>query len=70
MGGCTNTLTNENNDPPVYTLAEGCPVRDPTSSMVLLGDAGKVKGGALGLLADTQLIETLAHFPRERIPER
>jgi catalase len=38
--------------------------------MVLFGDAGKVKGGALGLLADTQLIETLAHFPRERIPER
>ena len=25
---------------------------------------------ALGLSADTQLIETLAHFPRERIPER
>jgi catalase len=30
----------------------------------------KVKGGGLALLADTQLIETLAHFPRERIPER
>lgn len=27
-------------------------------------------GGGLALLADTQLIETLAHFPRERIPER
>jgi len=60
----------DNTDPPVYTLAEGRPVQDPTSSLVLLGDAGKVKGGALGLLADTQLIETLAHFPRERIPER
>ena len=24
----------------------------------------------MGILADTQLIETLAHFPRERIPER
>ena len=27
-------------------------------------------GGGLGLLQDTQLIETLAHFSRERIPER
>jgi len=27
-------------------------------------------GGSLGLLQDTQLIETLAHFSRERIPER
>jgi len=26
--------------------------------------------GGLGLLEDTQLIETLAHFSRERIPER
>lgn len=26
--------------------------------------------GGLGLLQDTQLIETLAHFSRERIPER
>jgi catalase len=54
----------------VYTLAEGRPVHDPTAALALLGDAGKVKGGGLGLLADTQLIETLAHFPRERIPER
>jgi catalase len=38
--------------------------------MALMGDAGHVKGGGLALLADTQLIETLAHFPRERIPER
>ncbi|KAJ5962474.1 hypothetical protein N7501_007415 [Penicillium viridicatum] len=28
------------------------------------------QGGGLGLLQDTQLIETLAHFSRERIPER
>ncbi|KAI1071510.1 hypothetical protein LB507_005416 [Fusarium sp. FIESC RH6] len=52
-------------EPPVYTLAEGMPVRDPTSSVILKGPRG-----GLGLLADTQLIETLAHFPRERIPER
>ncbi|KAF4341237.1 catalase [Fusarium beomiforme] len=56
------------NEPPVYTLAEGKPIEDPTSSVVLRGP--KVRGGGLALLADTQLIETLAHFPRERIPER
>ncbi|PCD23786.1 hypothetical protein AU210_015302 [Fusarium oxysporum f. sp. radicis-cucumerinum] len=56
------------NEAPVYTLAEGKPVEDPTSSVVLRGP--KVRGGGLALLADTQLIETLAHFPRERIPER
>jgi len=55
-------------DAPVYTLAEGKPVQDPTSSVVLRGP--KVVGGGLALLEDTQLIETLAHFPRERIPER
>ncbi|OLN81709.1 Catalase 2 [Colletotrichum chlorophyti] len=55
-------------EPPVYTLAEGNPVQDPTSSVVLRGS--KVRGGGLALLQDTQLIETLAHFPRERIPER
>ncbi|KAF2420735.1 catalase-domain-containing protein [Tothia fuscella] len=55
-------------EPPVYTLAEGKPVQDPTSSVILRGP--KVRGGGLTLLEDTQLIETLAHFPRERIPER
>ncbi|EGO60017.1 hypothetical protein NEUTE1DRAFT_145886 [Neurospora tetrasperma FGSC 2508] len=56
------------NDAPVYTLAEGRPVQDPSAATVLMGS--KPRGGALSLLADTQLIETLAHFPRERIPER
>ncbi|KAK1984956.1 catalase [Colletotrichum cereale] len=55
-------------EPPVYTLAEGQPVRDPTSSVILRRP--HVRGGGLGLLEDTQLIETLAHFSRERIPER
>ncbi|KAK5065337.1 hypothetical protein LTR84_001175 [Exophiala bonariae] len=55
-------------DAPVYTLAEGRPVQDPTSAVVLRGP--KVRGGGLALLEDTQLLETLAHFPRERIPER
>jgi len=58
----------QSDDIPVYTLAEGRPIRDPTASVVLRGP--KVQGGGLSLLADTQLIETLSHFPRERIPER
>ncbi|KAK9448232.1 catalase-domain-containing protein [Limtongia smithiae] len=49
-----------------YTLAEGCPVAN--SSTAILARNGQ--GGGLGLLQDTQLIETLAHFSRERIPER
>lgn len=51
---------------PDYTLAEGCPYpRNDTS--VQLRDGS---GGGLVLLQDTQLLETLAHFSRERIPER
>ncbi|KAJ5927723.1 Catalase mono-functional heme-containing [Penicillium verhagenii] len=49
-----------------YTLAEGCPFAS-SSTAVLMRNG---KGGGLGLLQDTQLIETLAHFSRERIPER
>ncbi|KAK3398884.1 catalase-like domain-containing protein [Sordaria brevicollis] len=41
---------------------------DPSAATVLRGS--KPRGGALSLLQDTQLIETLAHFPAERIPER
>ncbi|KAL1605017.1 catalase A [Paraconiothyrium brasiliense] len=55
-------------DEPIYTSAEGRPLHDPTTQLVLQGP--KVRGGGLALLEDTQLIETLAHFPRERIPER
>ncbi|EXJ78634.1 catalase [Capronia coronata CBS 617.96] len=52
--------------PKVYTLAEGAPLpRNDTSVQVLTKH-----GGGLVLLQDTQLIETLAHFSRERIPER
>ncbi|KAK5125211.1 hypothetical protein LTR85_000887 [Meristemomyces frigidus] len=54
---------------PYYTLAEGRPVADPTASTILRGTHGSLRGG-LSLLEDTQLIETLAHFSRERIPER
>ncbi|KAJ5632205.1 Catalasemono-functionalheme-containing [Penicillium lividum] len=49
-----------------YTLAEGCPFAS-SSTAVLMRNG---QGGGLGLLQDTQLIETLAHFSRERIPER
>ncbi len=50
----------------VYTLAEGVPLpRNDTSVQVR-----NQQGGGLVLLQDTQLIETLAHFSRERIPER
>ncbi|KAH8907704.1 catalase-domain-containing protein [Coniochaeta sp. PMI_546] len=52
---------------PVYTLAEGCPYADATTAQ-RFSDGSPVKG--LMLLQDTQLIETLAHFSRERIPER
>ncbi|OQD98356.1 hypothetical protein PENSOL_c009G10744 [Penicillium solitum] len=49
-----------------YTLAEGCPFPS-NKTAVMMRDR---QGGGLGLLQDTQLIETLAHFSRERIPER
>lgn len=49
-----------------YTLAEGCPYARNTTSVQLRDGSG----GGLVLLQDTQLIETLAHFARERIPER
>ncbi|KFZ16618.1 hypothetical protein V502_05008 [Pseudogymnoascus sp. VKM F-4520 (FW-2644)] len=58
-------------NPPLFTLAEartiGQPIADPSNSTVLPARFG---GGSLALLQDTLLIETLAHFNRERIPER
>lgn len=49
---------------PVYTTSNGCPVENP-SSWQRLGP----KPGPL-LLQDFHLIDLLAHFDRERIPER
>ncbi|KAJ5674236.1 Catalase mono-functional heme-containing [Penicillium macrosclerotiorum] len=49
-----------------YTLAEGCPFASSSTAVLMQNQ----QGGGLGLLQDTQLIETLAHFSRERIPER
>jgi catalase len=51
---------------PCYTLAEGCPYASNETSVQLRNGLG----GGLVLIQDTQLIETLAHFARERIPER
>ncbi|KAJ5224043.1 hypothetical protein N7468_008585 [Penicillium chermesinum] len=53
-------------DQKYYTLAEGCPYASSQTSVLMRNKSG----GGLGLLQDTQLIETLAHFSRERIPER
>ncbi|KAL9615000.1 MAG: hypothetical protein Q9167_000531 [Letrouitia subvulpina] len=49
-----------------YTLAEGQPRhRNDTSEQLRTGS-----GGGFLLMTSTQLIENLAHFSRERIPER
>lgn len=49
-----------------YTLAEGQPRhRNDTTEQLRVGS-----GGGFLLMTSTQLIETLAHFSRERIPER
>ncbi len=45
---------------------QGQPVVDPSVSTTL----PMFGGGAYTTLGDTLLIETLAHFARERIPER
>jgi catalase len=52
---------------PYYTLAEGQPRASNVTSEQLRTGGG---GGGFVLLTSTQLIETLAHFSRERIPER
>lgn len=53
-------------DQQYYTLAEGqLRARNDTSEQLRTGS-----GGGFVLLTSTQLIENLAHFSRERIPER
>ncbi|KAH6610306.1 hypothetical protein Trco_000326 [Trichoderma cornu-damae] len=51
------------NEKPVYTTSNGAPVENPE---------GWQRPGSIGplLLQDFHLIDTLAHFDRERIPER
>ena len=48
---------------PVYTTSNGCPVESP-SKWQRVGSQGPL------LLQDFHLIDLLAHFDRERIPER
>lgn len=48
---------------PVYTTSNGCPVENP-ESFQRVGQNGPL------LLQDFHLIDLLAHFDRERIPER
>lgn len=50
-------------DAPVYTTSNGCPVMNPLESQ-RVGESGPL------LLQDFHLIDLLAHFDRERIPER
>ncbi|KAK2871697.1 peroxisomal catalase A [Arthroderma sp. PD_2] len=63
MGGDDNSKTYRYNEVPVYTTSNGCPVMDPESSQ-RVGENGPL------LLQDFHLIDLLAHFDRERIPER
>lgn len=48
---------------PVYTTSNGCPVGNP-EEFQRVGQNGPL------LLQDFHLIDLLAHFDRERIPER
>jgi catalase len=51
------------NEKPTYTTSNGCPVRHP-EEFQRIGQNGPI------LLQDFHLIDLLAHFDRERIPER
>lgn len=62
--GADDKPTYRYNEKPVYTTSQGCPVQNP-SSWQRVGTAP----GPL-LLQDFHLIDLLAHFDRERIPER
>ncbi len=48
---------------PVYTTSNGAPVAEPEASL-RVGQSGPLS------LQDFNLIDLLAHFDRERIPER
>ncbi|KAL7273761.1 catalase A [Rhizina undulata] len=56
-------MVKEYTDSPVYTASNGCPVMNPQASQ-RVGENGPL------LLQDFHLIDLLAHFDRERIPER
>lgn len=56
-------------EPVQYTTSSGSPVNEPYASQRLASYANKQVGSVL-LLQDHHLIDLLAHFDRERIPER
>lgn len=63
MSADTKLGTLRYEETPVYTTSNGCPIMDPEASQ-RLGQNGPL------LLQDFHLIDLLAHFDRERIPER
>lgn len=63
MSAGTKLGTLRYEETPVYTTSNGCPIMDPEASQ-RLGQNGPL------LLQDFHLIDLLAHFDRERIPER
>ncbi|KAI2727200.1 hypothetical protein CBS147354_3918 [Penicillium roqueforti] len=63
MGQDNEPRTYRYNETPVYTASNGCPVMDPQASQ-RIGPNGPL------LMQDFHLIDLLAHFDRERIPER
>ena len=59
----TSSASYRYNERPMYTTSSGCPVMNPEASQ-RVGQNGPL------LLQDFHLIDQLAHFDRERIPER
>lgn len=63
MGGDPTSMANPHLPPPVTSM-NGSPIHDDPFATQRVGEHGPL------LLQDSNLIESLAHFNRERIPER
>ncbi|KAF3063824.1 Peroxisomal catalase [Daldinia childiae] len=61
MGSLAGTATRNDTPTPTLTTGSGCPIAKPE---------GSLRDGKHLLLQDFNLIETLSHFNREKIPER
>lgn len=61
MGSLAGTATRDDIPTPTLTTASGCPIAKPE---------GSLRDGKHLLLQDFNLIESLTHFNREKIPER
>ncbi|GMF81214.1 unnamed protein product [[Candida] boidinii] len=59
-------------NPPTYTTSQGCPITDAFSTQRISATQDFKSKTPIGplLLQDFKLIDSLAHFDRERIPER